>query len=324
MIDWDSWQRHVNYIIDTQGRYYGVGDADGNPLFTLPAPIDSQTPDQWMESADLALSFPARDEDGAVTRVAELLVTDSIRDFDPSGRIPVAEGDYMLLAAFPGEGGVVRRGGTITHCTADDPDSAGVPSTVTIHALSVMDVWHTVPAASWPSAWWAARPYEAKTDWSGIPFKTPRKWAKIELSTKTYFTWKNGQAGFVIRRLAQESLDAAMMSQSDPDGTRWVDDPYHVVEVPEVDNSPVISLEARDGFLWETVAAQAKNAGVILGARVWWPGDPPVRCWNQARSTMRPDEVDISPSQGESKRTLGYRSFPHAMVVLTVKEVANA
>ncbi|QQB45308.1 hypothetical protein I6I10_07110 [Corynebacterium glucuronolyticum] len=34
-----------------------------------------------------------------------------------------------------------------------------------------------------------------------------------------------GRAGFVIRRLAQESLDAAMFTQLDPDGTRWVDDP---------------------------------------------------------------------------------------------------
>lgn len=325
MVDWQSWKKHVDHVVKTQGRWFGIGDGDGTPLFTLPSPIDQQTPEQWMESADLTVSFPARDEDGSVARVAELLVTGAVRDFDPSGRLPVADGDYTLLAAFPGvDGQVARRGGVITHCTGEDSDNDGVPATVTVHALNCMDVWHTIPAVSWPSAWWAAKPYEQTTDLSGVPFKTPRLMAKVELSNRAFFTWKNGKAGFVIRRLAQESLDAAMMTQQDPDGTRWVDDPFHVVEVPEVDNTPIVSLEARDGFLWETVAEQAKNAGVILGARIWWPGDAPVRCWNQAKSTMKPAEVDISPSRGESKRTLSYRSFPHAMTVLTVKEVADA
>lgn len=324
MTDWEAWRKHVDYVVATQGRWFGIGDGDGTPLFTLPLPVESTVPEQWMESADLSVKFPARDESGAVTRAAEMLVTGAVRDFDPSGQLPTADGDYTLLAAFPGDGGVVRRGGVITHCTADDPDNDGIPGTITVNALNCMDVWNTIPAVSWPSAWWAADPYEADTDMSGLPFKKPRLWAKVELSNKTFFTWKNGPAGFVIRRLAQESLDAAMMTQRDPDGTRWVDDPFHVVEVPERDDTPVISLEARDGFLWETVAEQAKNAGVILGARLWWPGDPAVRCWNSARSTMSPAEVDISPSQGESKRTLSYRSFGHAMIVLTVKEVAGA
>ncbi|MDK8578916.1 hypothetical protein QP905_11310, partial [Corynebacterium pseudodiphtheriticum] len=76
---------------------------------------------------------------------------------------------------------------------------------------------------------------------------TPRRLAKIQFATKSVFAWKQGRAGFVVRRLAQESLDAVGFSQADPDGTQWVDDPFHVVEVPEVDNSPEISLEARDG-----------------------------------------------------------------------------
>lgn len=125
-------------------------------------------------------------------------------------------------------------------------------------------------------------------------------------------------------RLAQESLDAVGFSQADPDGTQWVDDPYHVVEVPELDNSPEISLEARDGMLWETVSAQARNSGLILGARLWWPGDDPVRSWSLARSGMQPRDLDISPSQGESRRRIVYNTFDHAMVVLEVKEVARS
>lgn len=321
MTDWDSWRAHVDHVVATQGRWHGIGDADGNPLFTLPAPLEGSSPDQWGQVEDIEVTFPGRDASGRPSRVAELLVTSELDGFDASGRVPVAEGDYMILAAFPGDRGVVRRGGAIVHATASDPGNTGVPETVTISALSVGDVWHTVPAVSWPAAWWAADPYERREDESGLEYATPRLMAGVQMTAETMFTWKHGKAGFVIRRLAQESLDAVMMSQADPDGTRWVDDPFHVVEVPEVDESPVISLEARDGFLWETVIGQARNAGVILGARLWWPGDEPVRCWNQAHSGMKPGEVDISPSEGESKRVIATRSFPHAMVVLEVTHV---
>ena len=144
--------------------------------------------------------------------------------------------------------------------------------------------------------------------------------ARVEMATRTMFTFKHGPAGFIIRRLAQESLDAAMMTQQDPDGVRWIDDPRHVVEVPEEDTSPVISLEAREGSLWDTVAGQAQNAGLILGARLWWPGDPAVRSWELANSSMEPWQVDITPSEGEPYRQVVEQEFPSPMIVLEVKE----
>ena len=318
-VDWESWHAHVDHVVATQGCWYGIGDGNGAPLFTLPAPLEGASADQWGQVEDIEVTFPGRDADGRPSRVAELLVTGGLGGVDESGRVSVAEGDYMILAAFPGDGGVVRRGGAIVHTKATDPSNSGVPDTVTINALSVGDVWNTIPAVSWPAAWWKARPYERTEDESGIEYDTPRLMAGVQMTAETMFTWKHGRAVFVIGRLAQESLDAVMMSQADPDGTRWVDDAYHVVEMPEVDKSPEISLEARDGFLWETVIGQAKNAGVVLGARLWWPGDAPVRCWTPAHSGMDPVEVDISPSEGEPTRVLDDRVFPHAMIVLEVK-----
>ena len=321
-VDWESWHKHVDYVVRTQGSWYGIGDADGNPLFTLPQPVTPDVPDQWMDSTDLQVKFAGREPAGSINRVARLLVTDALDQFDSNGQFLTDDGDYMLLAAFPGpDGRVVRRGGDITHTTGEDMDNAGVPATVTVHALNCMDCWNTIPAVSWPVSWWKARPYEVKTDESGIKYKQPRHLARVEMATRSTFTWKNGPAAFVIRRLAQESLDVVMASQQDPDGTSWVDDPYHVVELPEIDNSPEISLEARDGFLWETVSEQAENAGVILGAYIWWPGDPPVRCWSQVNSSTKPRDVDITPSEGESSRHPVKLEFPHAMVVMTVKEV---
>lgn len=323
MVDWDSWQRHVDYVIDTRGRWYGIGDGDGAPLFDLPDPLPgTPAPEQWMASEDLELSLPAVEPDGTPTRSAELLVLNDLKGFDPSGQLPTAEEDYTLLVAMRGEdGAVVRRGGNITHVTDSDPTNAGVGTEMTIFALNFMDAWNTVPAVSWPAAWWRTTPYPRTSDESGLEYEQSWDMARVEMATRATFTYKHGKAGFVIRRLAQESLDAAMMTQQDPDGTRWVDDPYHVVEVPETDNTPTISLEARDGSLWDTVAGQARNAGVILGARLYWPGDPPVRSWELANSSMTPEQVDITPSQSEPYRQIVEQTFEHPMVVLTVKEV---
>lgn len=321
MTDWPSWQKHVSYVVEKRGMWIGIGDADGNPLFTLPDPVSRDIPEQWMSTEDLSLSFHGRRVDGTPTLLNETLLVDALRNVDANGQLGVAEGDYTILLALPGVNGEIRRGGNIVFATGVDVDNDGVVDEITVAATSFSDVWNTVPAMSWPASWWRATPYERTQDEAGLTYSQVWEMARIEMATNPVFTWKNGPAGFVIRRLAQESLDAFMFTQQDPDGTRWVDDPYHVVEVPEVDTTPEISLEARDGFLYDTVADQAKNAGVILGARLWWPGDAPVRSWNLVDSSMTPEQVDISPSEGESQRTVDYRSFDHAMIVLTVKEV---
>lgn len=322
MTDWPSWRKHVDYVVKTQGRWFGLGDGDGTPFMTLPDPSNIAAADQWADTEDLAFTMPALTPDYSPHPAAEKLVMHSIGQFSRDGKLATAIEDLTLLAAFPGPGGrVVRRGGMITHADATDEDNDGRPQELTINATSVMDAWKTVVAVSWPAAWWRARPYTRTEDEAGITYTEPWDMARVELATRTTFVWKHGPAGFVIRRLAQESLDACMATQKDPDGTIWVDDPYHVVEVPENDTSPEISLEARDEMLWETVIDQARNAGIVLGAHIWWPGDPPIRTWKPVKSTAKPDEVDITPSQGASKRPVGKYSFPHAMTVLTAKEV---
>lgn len=322
MTNWTDWQRHVDYVLETRGRHYAIGDGDGTPLFDLPDPINAGAPEQWMDSPDLEITLSATDPDGSPIRAAEMLVLNDLVGFDPSGQLPTAEEDYTLLFSFRGEdGSTVRRGGVITHTTASDLNNSGIPTEMTIHALNFADCWNTIPAVSWPVAWFNAAPYERTTDESGLEYSREWEMARVEMATRTMFTFKHGPAGFVIRRLAQESLDAAMMTQQDPDGQRWIDDPYMIVEVPAgPDDSPVISLEARDGALWNTVAGQAQNAGLILGARLWWPGDKKVRSWELANSSMEPWQVDITPSEGEPYRQVVEQEFPHPMIVLEVKE----
>lgn len=322
MTDWQSWRKHVDYVVATRGRWFGIGNGDGTPIMTLPDPTASESPDQWAESEDLSFTMPALTSDYSSHPVTDMLVNNAIGMFSRDGKLATAIEDLTLLAAFPGPDGTVRRrGGVITHADGTDEDNDGHASEITISATSIMDIWKTTVAASWPAAWWKAKTYDRTSDEAGIPYTEPWAIARVELATNATFVWKNGPAGFVIRRLAQESLDVTMATQADPDGTIWVDDPYHVVEVPLQDTSPVISLEARDDMLWETVIDQAQNAGIILGAYLWWPGDKPIRTWKPIKSTNKPVEVDITPSQEESHRPIGEHTFPHAMVVLTAKEV---
>lgn len=322
MADWNSWRKHVDYVVATRGRWFGLGDGDGTPIMTLPDPADIDAPDQWADTEDLTFTMPALTRSYTPHPAAEKLVMHAIGEFSRDGRLATAVEDLTLLAAFPGpDGRVQRRGGMITHADGVDEDNDGQPTELTINATSVMDAWKTTIAASWPAAWWKARPYDRTEDEAGIPYSEPWPMARVELATRSTFVVKRGPAGFVIRRLAQESLDVTMATQLDPDGTIWVDDPFHVVEVPEEDTSPEVSLEARDDTLWDTVSKQARNAGILLGAHVWWPGDPPIRTWKPVTSTMQPAEVDITPSQGTSKRPVGLHTFPHAMIVLTAKEV---
>lgn len=316
MTDWSSWRKHVEYVINTRGRWYGLGDGDGAPLATLPEPeSDFAWPEQWQSIEDIQMTLPAEGE------WYDRLIGDGLTGFSIDGKLGLVTGDYTVLYATRGENGkTVRRAGVVTHALSEDPDNTGGGVTITISALGTGDVWNTIPAISWPSSWWKADPYPRTTDESMIDYEQPWNMARIEMATRTSYVNKYGQAAFVVRRLVQESLDAAMSTQKDPDGTIWVDDPFHVVEVPdETDMSPNIALEARDGQLWETVQAQAQAAGIQLGARVWWPGDDPIRCWTPVTSSTPGPEVDITPDDGSpSVRTLEERTFPHAMIVVEV------
>lgn len=317
-MNWQDWQKTVNYIIETRGRWYGLGDGDGFPLVTLPEPGDFAGPDQWMGIEDIEMTLPAEGE------WMDRLILDDLEDFSVGGRLKMASGDYTLLFATKGEDGeTVRRGGVVTHATAEDPNNTGQADHVTINAISAGDVWNTTVAVSWPRSWWRATPYTRTSDESGREYSQGWEMARIEMATRITYVNKYGPAGFVIRRLAQESLDAVMSAQRDPDGTVWIDDPFHVVEVPDKEETlPNIALEARDGSLWETVQSQAANSGALLGARIWWPGDRPVRCWDPVTSETPEDDIDLSPDDGsEPTRGLAYREFPHAMIILTVEEV---
>lgn len=324
MTDWQSWNRHVDYIIDTQGAWYGIGDGDGAPLLTLPGPLEESAPKVWMSREDMTITIPAAGEHGLHV-VAGRLVSPRLIKIGPDGRmIPATDEELTFLTADRGPNGtVIRRGGVISHADADDPSNTGAPETITIYALDLMDVWHSWPAPSWPLSWWETTIRDYTTDESGVDYTTARHMGLVEMATRADGYTKFGPAETVIRELVQESLDAAAKTQTDPDGTPWVDRPHHIIDLVETGrDSPDVYIEVRDEYLWDTVSTQASNAGVLLGYRLWWPGDPPIRSYELAHSDMSVEQVNLSPPDGsQPHRQVVEQTFDRPMVVLTANQL---
>ena len=325
MTDFVSWNRTVDWIINTQGRWYGIGTGDGEPIMTLPEPLEpSSAPKVWMSMQDIKVTIPTQGEHGPHATV-DRLITQHLTRVDGGLFVPATDEELTLMVADRGRNGtVVRRAGVISHAVGHDPDDAGMPVSMTIHAADLMEVWHTWPCPSFPLSWWMTTMREYTTDESGVAYTTPRQLALVEMATTADGYTKYGPAETVIRELIQQSLDAVASTTTDPDGTLWVDNPFHVVDLAPTGNpSKGIYIEVRDGTLWETISPQAQNAGVLLGYRVWWPGDPPVRSWQLANSTMTPEQVDLTPEVGLPYRQVVDQTFEHPMIVLTADQIGG-
>lgn len=313
-VDWESWAKHVNYVVATDGYWIGLCDGDGSPVMDLPALVSGQEAAQWMSAPDIAVTIP-RAGLVAESQAADLLVKRFVDNLDSSGRFQAADDeDWVLGLAVRGPAGGVRRTAcVITHATQDETGDL-----VTIHAENIMKVWETWPCPSWPLSWWETNMSEFTTDESQIPYTTPRMMTLVEMATVIDGYARRGPAESTIREIVQESLDVAARTQPVVGGGVWLDDPYHVVDCRDNGReSPEVIIRLDDSTLWETLAARAQQAGVLLGARVWWPGDPPVRCYAPATSDMTPEQVNLRGPH----RPIEERVFPHAMIVLTVDQM---
>lgn len=93
-----DWVKHVNWVIEERGRWVGVGDGDGKPLWSLPGPVVEALPDQWSAAEDLEVTVPATLAGGEVAPWTQALVIGGLGGFDESGKAhAVADVDYTLL-----------------------------------------------------------------------------------------------------------------------------------------------------------------------------------------------------------------------------------
>ena len=113
-------------------------------------------------------------------------------------------------------------------------------------------------------------------DWVGpentkVTFSRPRELAGMKMVTVADGATLDGPAEATIRRLIAESLAAAVRVAG-----ITKDLPIQVATTPAGRPSPRILLRPTDGPLLEEIAQPAAAAGVIITARMWWPGDTPI------------------------------------------------
>ena len=189
----------------------------------------------------------------------------------PEGRlVPVA--DRTRFVAIE-RAGVPRRVYWVTHTVARG--DADAPATLTIHGVGLTKLLSRFPAMSAPTTWQQSfRRFER--DWVGpentkVAFSRPRELAGMKMVTVADGATLDGPAETTIRRLIAESLAAAFRVAG-----ITTDPPIQVLTTPTGRSSPRILLRPTDGPLLEEIAQPAAAAGVIITARMWWPGDPQV------------------------------------------------
>ena len=269
MIDWTTHRKHREQIIADTGQWVGLLDADGNPLMDLPPVVSMVAPEARNDPGSLELTVLCRSTRGIIHPVVTELVAEQLGVLSPEGKlVPVA--DRTRYVAIEREG-VPRRVFWATHTVARG--DAEAPATLTIHGVGLTKLLSRFPAMSAPTTWRSLfKRFER--DWVGpentkVVFSRPRDLAGMKMVTVADGATLDGPAEATIRRLIAESLDAAFRVAG-----ITKDLPIQVATTPTGRPSPRILLRPTDGPLLEEIAQPAAAAGVIITARMWWPGDP--------------------------------------------------
>lgn len=293
---WREERAHIDRVVETDGEWVGILDGEGEPLWELEA-FEYDVSTRNLDVAEGTLTVPVVTGDGTFHPLVTAFFgagfgTDAGAILQPGENL-----GYMLCVQKPGgiEGRMVS---TISYPTLE-PGPDGEPATLTFETMELLGELNFVLAASIPDTW-GAQPFERWDGDQGGAYKVARELAPIEVATTSWvLTTAPKQTGTVdvrhtvsgpavqrISEVIQDSLDAADRL----DGT--LDNPAFVVSPGEGD-SPVVRIARRDEPVWGTVADTARLAGVGLSARLWWPGDAPVRTlkgeqqWRKAMGVIR-------------------------------------
>lgn len=254
-----EWRKHIDHVVATERQWIGLGNADGYPVMDLPGLVPPLTaPEQHLAEASAEATFIV--EPGSP--VLERLGAEGL-GFGESGELMPATGDVrLLLVAREGQ----RLAYAITYVVIS---GATAPSTLTIHATTLDAELALWPCPSVPVSWDGASFKEWGTDASGETYKIPRELAWTEHATVVDGFSKRGKAMTVIRDLCQDSFDAVDKAMG------WTS-PKFIVSYPGVDSSREVAVTVNDDPLWDTIAEPARQAGVGVTVRLWWPGDTPI------------------------------------------------
>ena len=241
------------------------------PLMDLPPVVSMVAPEARNDPGSLELTVLCRSNRGIIHPVVTELVAEQLGVLSPEGKlVPVA--DRTRFVAIEREG-VPRRVFWATHTVARG--DADAPVTLTIHGVGLTKLLSRFPAMS-AATTWRSLFKRFERDWVGpentkVVFSRPRELAGMKMVTVADGATLDGPAEATIRRLIAESLAATFRVAGIAE-----DLPIQVVTTPTGRPSPRILLRPTDGPLLEEIAQPAAAAGVIITARMWWPGDPPI------------------------------------------------
>lgn len=269
-------KQHIDDVVQVQGQWIGLVDEEGWPIMDLPPAVKVSAPTSRLASASCEITVPVTDDSPVL---AELVAT----GFDTTG------GNTRITpAAGPARFVVVQRPGSryvfmVTHTVVSG--SAG-PRLATIHGVDLIEGLAAWPCPSIPVEWSKARFTRYTKDAAEQPYSTPRQLALVQFANAADGYTEKGKAVTVIRKLIQDSLTHVNKAMG------WERNPHMVVNMPTGGQlGPEVLIRVNDDSVWDTIAETAKNAGVTVTARLWWPGDAAFRSSVEGVSREKPIQV---------------------------------
>lgn len=269
-----EWRKHIDQVAEDEGQWFGILNENGHPIYEFGGISHVSFPEARLATSSVEATVNVAPGD----RILDDLVGEGLGVVDDAGRLSPANGPLRMLCHIrPGE----RRAAFITHTVVE---GRGTPSTLTIHAVDLVDALATWPCPSIPVEWGAHEFSEWETDASNTKYATPRTLAQLPFATKADGYTVSGPARDTVRRLVQDSFDGVNALYG------W-DDAHAVVEFEDTpDDSPRVVIRVNDDPVMDTIAEPARSAGLGIEVRLWWPGDAPVR----VRTKRDPERTSAS------------------------------
>lgn len=274
---WADWRKHVDQVVADHGRWVGILNGYGEPELDMPPAVEPYEAEHVRMSPDagfqMTVATPIDREQ--TSHIVDLLVDHGLGVFSETGVIaPSTARTFMACVQVPGE----RRAWLL-------PDRAVLlgelaPETLSMEGVSMLSLLERWPCPSAPDTW---KPnFEMWEEDAGGRYKTPRRYAPVEMANLADGYTKRGPAEKVIKELIQESLDAVNRAKG------WTQRPHLVVDAaPSGRVSDIVNIRVEDESVWETVAGPAMVAGVDIDIDMWWPGDDPVTVFDRGKLVQR-------------------------------------
>ena len=280
-MDINQWKSHIDTIVDDEGQWIGIADENGYPLYELHGQLKFPQAQLSASSAEMTVHVHPQDP------ILNDLVGNNLGATDKEGRLLPIAGPTRLLILTRGN---TRRAALITHVIVG---GTSTPSTVTIHAVDLLDGLASWPAPSIPVEWIHARNNwkQLSADESHTDYGQVYEVARVPFATKLLMYREEGPAKTVIRNIIQDSFDAvnALMGWGRP----------HAVVAYDggKDTTAHVQMRINDDPVLDTVAETARQCGLAITVELWWPGDAAVTVRTDQEGTKTREQTWSHPIQ---------------------------